>query len=87
MAEIPKSHRRINNLATQVFASSTTSKSVEENRTFPIKILGVGHYLPKRVVTNAEVEDIIGKPRGYIAKTKAGIKSRRWANPTTETNS
>ena len=54
----------------------------------PIKIAGVGRYLPERVVTNAEVEKIIGKPEGWVDSTHAGVKERRWVTDrNTETNS
>jgi 3-oxoacyl-[acyl-carrier-protein] synthase-3 len=49
--------------------------------------VGVGHYLPKRVVDNAEIEKLLKKPAGYVDKTKAGVKTRRWANPLTEQSS
>jgi len=51
----------------------------------PIKIIGVGRYLPERVVTNAEVEEMCGLPLGHIDTTHAGVKERRWA--TDETSS
>jgi 3-oxoacyl-[acyl-carrier-protein] synthase-3 len=45
----------------------------------------MGRYLPSRVVTNADVEDMIGQPRGYVETTKAGVFERRWV--TDETSS
>lgn len=51
----------------------------------PIKIVGIGRYLPERVVTNSEVEEILGLPQGHIDTTHAGVKERRWI--TDETNS
>jgi hypothetical protein len=33
----------------------------------------MGHYLPKRVVENEELEKLLGKKPGYISKTKAGV--------------
>ncbi len=37
-----------------------------------VKIAGVGHYLPKRIVYNDELEDMLGIERGYIDSTTAG---------------
>jgi 3-oxoacyl-[acyl-carrier-protein] synthase III len=44
----------------------------------PVKIIGVGRYLPERIVTNAEVEKIVGLPEGTIDTTAAGVKTRHW---------
>ena len=44
-----------------------------------MKIVGVGHYLPKRVVTSAEVEKMCGLKPGWIAR-KTGVLERRWVN-------
>ena len=44
----------------------------------PIKILGMGRYLPKRVVTNETVEQLAGMEPGAIDKTAAGVRERRW---------
>jgi len=51
----------------------------------PLKILGVGRYLPKRVVTSAEVERLCGIKPGWIER-HTGVKERRWVGPG-ETNS
>ncbi len=48
------------------------------NQPLPIKIAGIGRYLPQRVVTNAEVEEMCGLPLGTIDQTAAGVKERRW---------
>ncbi|MDP8222573.1 MAG: 3-oxoacyl-[acyl-carrier-protein] synthase III C-terminal domain-containing protein [Candidatus Lernaella stagnicola] len=49
----------------------------------PLKIIGIGRYLPKRVVTNAEIEDMAGLARGTIEKTAAGVVERRWVTDET----
>ena len=43
----------------------------------PIQIAGLGHYLPRRVVQNDEVEALCGLPAGWI-ETKTGVRERRW---------
>lgn len=45
----------------------------------PIRILGTGEALPKRVVTSAEVEALCGVPLGW-AERRAGVRERRWAS-------
>ncbi|MFH1530644.1 MAG: 3-oxoacyl-[acyl-carrier-protein] synthase III C-terminal domain-containing protein [Pseudomonadota bacterium] len=52
-------------------------------RPLPLKILGMGRYLPERVVTNAEVEALIGLPSGTIDKSHAGVRERRWVTDET----
>jgi len=44
----------------------------------PVKIAGIGRYVPRRVVPNAEVETLCGLPLGTIGQTAAGVKERRW---------
>lgn len=51
----------------------------------PLKIAGVGRYVPERVVSNAEIEEMAGLPLGYIATTAAGVRERRWVNGETAT--
>lgn len=51
----------------------------------PLKILGVGRYLPKRVVPSSEVEQMCGIKPGWIER-HTGVKERRWVGPG-ETNS
>ena len=50
----------------------------------PTKIVGVGHYLPERVVPNSEIEARCGLPAGWVA-ARSGVRERRWV--TDETNS
>ena len=51
----------------------------------PIKISGVGRYVPERRVPNREVEALCGLPEGW-AERKNGVKQRFWADPRRETN-
>ncbi|MDE6182703.1 MAG: beta-ketoacyl-ACP synthase III [Eubacteriales bacterium] len=44
-----------------------------------IKIIGMGRYLPKRIVTGEEVDKVLGKKNDYTAKY-VGVKERRYAN-------
>lgn len=53
---------------------------------YPVQIIGVGRYLPRRVVDNATVEARFGLPLGTIDRTHAGVVTRRWADRD-ETNS
>lgn len=53
---------------------------------YPVRIAGVGRYLPRRVVDNATVERRVGLPLGTIDRTHAGVVTRRWAERD-ETNS
>jgi 3-oxoacyl-[acyl-carrier-protein] synthase-3 len=41
----------------------------------PLKVLGVGHYLPERIVHNSELEQSCGLESGWI-ESKQGIKQR-----------
>jgi 3-oxoacyl-[acyl-carrier-protein] synthase III len=50
----------------------------------PLKIAGLGRYLPKRVVPSSEVEKLCGLPTGWIEQ-KTGVRERRWVDG--ETNS
>lgn len=52
----------------------------------PIKIAGLGRYLPERIVPNQEVEQLCGLPEGWVW-AKNGVKERRWADPVRETSS
>ncbi len=48
----------------------------------PLKIVGVGHYLPKRVVQSAEVEKLCNLEEGWIER-KQGVRERRWVEDET----
>ncbi len=50
----------------------------------PLKIIGLGRYLPPRIVPNSELETICALPAGWIER-RNGVRERRWA--TTETAS
>lgn len=44
-----------------------------------VSILGSGAYIPSKVVTNEELEEKLGLPKGYISK-RTGVVERRWSN-------
>ncbi|MEK6678802.1 MAG: beta-ketoacyl-ACP synthase III [Nitrospirota bacterium] len=48
------------------------------NSTVYSEIIGTGSYLPERIVTNKEIEDVILVDSGWIEK-RTGIKTRRFA--------
>lgn len=50
----------------------------------PLKIIGLGRYLPPRIVPSSELETICALPSGWIER-RNGVRERRWA--TTETAS
>ncbi|MBA2660692.1 MAG: ketoacyl-ACP synthase III [Bradymonadaceae bacterium] len=56
------------------------------SQSFAVRIAGIGRYLPARVVTNDEVEELCLLSPGDIAQTGAGVVTRHWANRD-ETNS
>jgi 3-oxoacyl-[acyl-carrier-protein] synthase-3 len=45
----------------------------------PVKISGMGRYLPERVVTAAEIEEMAKLPAGWV-EGKTGVSERRWVN-------
>lgn len=45
-----------------------------------VEIIGLGHYAPERVVTNAEIEARLGLASGWIEQ-RTGIRARRYAEP------
>src|SRR5688572_23706618 len=45
----------------------------------PLKIVGVGRYLPERVVPSSEVETLCGLPAGWIER-RSGVRERRWVS-------
>jgi 3-oxoacyl-[acyl-carrier-protein] synthase-3 len=45
----------------------------------PLKIVGVGRYLPKRIVPSSEVERMCGLKDGWIER-QTGVRERRWVN-------
>lgn len=52
----------------------------------PLKILGMGRYLPQRVVPSAEVEILCKLPPGWVER-RAGVRERHWVDGVTETAS
>ncbi|MBI5966040.1 MAG: ketoacyl-ACP synthase III [Chloroflexi bacterium] len=46
-----------------------------------VQILSTGSYVPERVVTNAEVDAMMGESTGEWLVTNVGIKERRWMAP------
>lgn len=48
------------------------------------KITGVGHYVPERVVTNADLEKLMDTSDAWITE-RTGIKERRYFDPSTDT--
>ncbi|MFN8411728.1 MAG: 3-oxoacyl-[acyl-carrier-protein] synthase III C-terminal domain-containing protein [Anaerolineales bacterium] len=50
----------------------------------PLKIIGFGRYLPKRIVPSSELEALCGVPAGWVER-RNGVRERRWV--TDETSS
>ena len=50
----------------------------------PLKIVGLGRYLPARVVPSSELEKMCGVPVGWVER-RNGVRERRWV--TDETSS
>ena len=49
-----------------------------------LKIIGIGRYLPQRIVPNSELEALYGLSPGWVER-RNGVRERRWV--TTETAS
>ncbi|MGB9870692.1 MAG: 3-oxoacyl-ACP synthase III family protein [Anaerolineae bacterium] len=45
------------------------------------QILSTGSYVPERVVTNAEMDEILGEPTSDWLIENVGIRERRWMTP------
>ena len=45
------------------------------------QILSTGSYVPERVVTNAEIDEILGETTGDWLIENVGIRERRWMTP------
>lgn len=54
-------------------------------KAIPVKIEGMGRYMPKRVVTSEELEDRLKLPEGWIAR-RNGVLKRHWVEPQKESN-
>ena len=50
----------------------------------PLKIIGLGRYLPPRVVSSSELEEIYALSTGWVER-RNGVRERRWVS--TETSS
>jgi 3-oxoacyl-[acyl-carrier-protein] synthase-3 len=48
------------------------------------RILGVGHYVPERIVTNLELSEIMNTNNEWIVE-RTGIESRHWFTPGVDT--
>lgn len=48
------------------------------------KIIGLGHYVPENVVSNADLEKIMETTNEWIVE-RTGIETRRWFNPEKDT--
>jgi 3-oxoacyl-[acyl-carrier-protein] synthase-3 len=48
-------------------------------RSYGVKIVGVGHYAPARIVTNHDLEAILDTSDDWIT-TRTGMKRRHWAS-------
>ena len=46
-----------------------------------VQILSTGSYVPERVVTNAEVDAMMGESTSEWLVANVGIKARRWMAP------
>ena len=44
---------------------------------FSSKIIGLGHYVPKNVVTNDDLSEMLNTSDEWI-QSRTGIKERRW---------
>jgi 3-oxoacyl-[acyl-carrier-protein] synthase-3 len=51
----------------------------------PVTIAGLGHYLPERRVTSAELEERLGIPAGWVERA-TGVRERRQASGETSVN-
>lgn len=45
------------------------------------QILSTGSYVPERIVTNAEIDELIGEPTSDWLVANVGIRERRWMSP------
>lgn len=48
------------------------------------KIVGLGHYVPEKIVTNQDLEKVIDTTNEWIVD-RTGIEQRRWFNPDEDT--
>lgn len=45
------------------------------------QIISTGSYVPERVVTNAEMDELLGEETSDWLIQNVGIKERRWMSP------
>lgn len=57
-------------------------EKVDISYPLPMKIIGVGRYLPKRIIASSELEAKCDLPKGWC-KRKQGINERRWIDDET----
>ena len=50
-------------------------------RDIPLEIIGVGRYVPERVVTNDEIAALCGLEPAVIERSRAGVHTRHWVVP------
>ncbi|MFT6872301.1 MAG: 3-oxoacyl-[acyl-carrier-protein] synthase-3, partial [Roseivirga sp.] len=55
------------------------AESVKKSR-----IIGVGHYVPENIVTNADLEKVMNTTDEWIVE-RTGIEERRWFDPEKDT--
>ena len=48
------------------------------------KVIGIGHYVPERVVTNFDLEEVMNTSDAWI-KERTGIVERRYFDPEKDT--
>lgn len=48
------------------------------------QIIGLGHYVPEKIVSNADLEQIMDTTNEWIVE-RTGIETRRWFNPEKDT--
>jgi hypothetical protein len=47
----------------------------------PLKIIGLGRYLPKRIVSNAEVEALCGLSAGWVERRNETVEKPKFRKP------
>jgi len=62
------------------------NRNQQESHMQNAKIAGLGHYVPKQVVTNADLEKIMDTTDAWIVE-RTGIKERHWADVPEESTS
>ena len=47
---------------------------------YPLRIIGLGRYLPERVVPSSDLEQMCRVPPGWV-EHRNGVRERRWVDP------